>query len=80
MSLTADGQVMPCNFLQFTLGDIRQRNIAGMREALLTSRWFDGSHPWCICGEDSEFIERFIVPYVDLPKPLDARKVFGLPG
>lgn len=78
MSLTADGQLLPCNFLQFSLGNIRDTTIREMREALLTNSWFDDQHPRCLCGEDDAFIDTFIVPYAGHPKPLDAYKVFGL--
>ena len=78
MALTADGQLLPCNFLQFSLGNIRDKTITEMRNALLTSSWFDGKHPKCPCGEDKEFIDTFIMPYVGQPKPLDAYKIFNL--
>lgn len=79
MSLTANGHLLPCNFLQFSLGQIQDRSIAAMRSDLLNSSWFDGAHPTCICGEDGRFIDAYIAPYVDQPKPLNAHKVFGLP-
>ncbi|NQU57296.1 MAG: radical SAM protein [Rhodospirillales bacterium] len=78
MSLSADGNVLPCNFLQFSLGNISDKSVAEMRNDLLTSDWFDDSHPTCLCGEDNEFINKFIVPYANQPKPLDALKVFNL--
>ena len=78
MALTPDGQLLPCNFLQFSLGNIRDKTITEMRNALLTSSWFDGKHPICLCGEDQEFIDTFIMPYVGQPKPLDAYKIFNL--
>jgi MoaA/NifB/PqqE/SkfB family radical SAM enzyme len=78
MGLSADGQILPCNFLQFSLGTIRDKTIAGARNALLVSSWFDGKHPKCLCGEDHEFIDTFITPYVGKPKPLDAYKIFNL--
>lgn len=78
MALTADGQLLPCNFLQYSLGDIRDKTIREMRAVLLTSAWFDGKHARCLCGEEMEFIDTFIVPYVDRPKPLDAYEVFNL--
>jgi len=79
MGLTADGQLLPCNFLQFSLGNIRDKSVRDMRDALLTSKWFDGKHPTCLCGEDTEFIDTFIMPFIDHPKPLDAYEVFHLP-
>ena len=78
IGLTADGQLLPCNFLQYSLGNIRDKTIKEMREALLTSEWFDGKHPNCLCGEDHEFIDTFIMPYVDQVKPLDAYRIFNL--
>lgn len=78
MGLTADGQLLPCNFLQFTLGNIRDKSVRQMREDLLTCSWFDDTHPVCICGEDADFIDSYIMPYRSLPKPLDAYTIFGL--
>jgi len=78
MALSADGQLLPCNFLQFSLGNIRDKTIEAMRRDLLRSSWFDGKHPDCLCGENQEFISRFIMPYIDKPKPLKAHKAFNL--
>lgn len=78
LSLSADGNLLPCNFLQFSMGKVGDRSIAGMRRDLLANDWFDDSHPVCLCGEDHDFIDRFIMPYVNRPKPLSARHVFGL--
>lgn len=79
MGITADGHVLPCNFLQFSLGRIGDRPLATMREDLLQSPWFDGEHPTCICGENDEFFDSFIAPHRGRPKPLDAYEIFGLP-
>lgn len=78
MSLSADGQLLPCNFLQYSLGNISKLTIKEMRDAIISSPWFDGTHPECIIGEDPEFIDTFVVPYMDQAKPLDAWQVFSL--
>ncbi len=78
MELSTDGQILPCNFLQFSLGTIRDRTITEARNALLTNGWFDGKHSKCLCGEDHEFIGKYIMPYVGQPKPLDAYEIFNL--
>lgn len=78
MGLSTDGELLPCNFLQYSLGNIRDYSIRDMRAAALKSPWFDGEHPNCICGQDDDFIDDFIVPYVSKPKPLDAYQVFNL--
>ena len=78
MAISSDGNFLPCNFLQFTLGKVGDKSLADMRQDLLASPWFDGSHPNCICGEDDEFIDTFIVPHKGQTKPLNAYEVFGL--
>ncbi|MCP1614212.1 MoaA/NifB/PqqE/SkfB family radical SAM enzyme [Azospirillum lipoferum] len=78
MSLSANGHLLPCNFLQFSLGNIRDRSIRQMRDSLMESSWFRGEVANCLCGENDDFIDRYIVPYAGQPKPLDAYAVFGL--
>jgi MoaA/NifB/PqqE/SkfB family radical SAM enzyme len=78
MSLTADGQLLPCNFLQFTLGRVGDKPIADMRADLLRSPWFRGTVENCLCGENDDFIARYIVANKDRPKPLDAYALFDL--
>lgn len=78
MAISADGQFLPCNFCQFSLGHIRDRSLAEMREDLMQAPWFRGSHPRCLLGEDLEFVDRYVVPFVDRPKPLDAYELFDL--
>ncbi|MBV5333727.1 hypothetical protein JZU57_00375, partial [bacterium] len=72
------GQLLPCNFLQFSLGRIGEKPIADMRADLLRSPWFCGTVENCLCGENDDFISRYIVAYKGEPKPLDAYAVFGL--
>lgn len=79
MGLSADGNFLPCNFLQFSLGNIRDKSIRQMRDDLLKSEWFTGK-PSCLCGEDDSFISAFIEPFKDVPKPLNAYEIFNLDG
>lgn len=78
VSLTADGRLLPCNFLQFSLGSICDKTVQEMRDAALTSRWFRDDHPDCLIGENHEFIDAFVMPFVGLTKPLDAWKIFNI--
>ncbi len=80
MSVSADGQVLPCNFLHFSLGNIKDKSLSEMRTMLLTSPWFDGKHENCLCGENQEFIQKYIVPHINKKKPLDAKSIFNLEG
>lgn len=78
MAISSDGHVLPCNFLQYYLGKIGEFSIKEMRDAIISSPWFDGTQPRCILGEDDNFIDSFIVPHKDKPKPLDAYTVFSI--
>lgn len=78
MSLTCDGNLFPCNFMQFTLGNIQDRSVKQMRKDLLQCNWFDGNRTSCLIGEDREFIGKFLAPNVDEVKPLDAYRIFNL--
>lgn len=80
LAISSDGNLMPCNFLQFSLGKINEKSIRKMRDDLLTSRWFSEEYPVCLCGEDIHFIDTYITPYVNERKPLDAYKCFNLQG
>jgi hypothetical protein len=51
-----------------------------MRNDLIANPWFRGNHPICLLGEDRNFIEQFVTPYIGRRKPLDAYDVFQLGG
>ena len=69
---------MPCNFIQATLGNIKDKSLSKMRDDLLKSRWFCEEYPHCILGEDEKYIDDIVMKYKDYEKPLDAYKVFDL--
>ena len=77
MAIAANGDVLPGNFLQFTLGNVAEKSFKEMRDSLISNKWFCGK-PECLCGENDEFIDTFITPYINDKKPLDAINVFGL--
>jgi len=78
LDITVDGNLLPCVYVQCTLGNIRDRSIKEMRDDLLKSPWFDGKHKKCLTGQNLEFIKKYNIPYLDTVKPMDAYKIFGL--
>lgn len=78
MAITVDGNFMPCNFIQATLGNIKDKSLRKMREDLLKSSWFNKEYPYCILGECDQYFEEVVERYKDVEKPLDAYEVFGL--
>ena len=51
MAISADGNFLPCNFMQFTLGNVADKSCKQMREDLLKCDWFGWSSSPCLCGE-----------------------------
>ena len=78
MAITADGNFMPCNFIQATLGNIRDKSLREMRNDLLKSEWFCKEYPYCILGECDRYFQEVVEKYKDMEKPLDAYELFGL--
>lgn len=78
MAITVDGNFMPCNFIQATLGNIKDKSLKEMREDLLRSEWFHKEYPYCILGESDKYFEEVVDKYKDVDKPLNAYEVFGL--
>lgn len=78
MAITVDGNVMPCNFIQATLGNIRDKSLRSMRDDLLRSEWFNKEYDHCILGENERYFKEIVEKYRDSAKPLDAYEVFEL--
>lgn len=78
MAITVDGNFMPCNFIQATLGNIKDKSLREMRDDLLKSEWFCKEYPYCILGEDDKYFEEIVLKYKDDEKPLNAYEIFGL--
>ena len=78
MAIISTGDVLPCNFLQFTLGNIKNKSLKKMREDLLRCKWFSNDYPHCLCGENRDFINSYIVKNINKPKPLNAYEEFNL--
>jgi MoaA/NifB/PqqE/SkfB family radical SAM enzyme len=78
MAITSDGHFLPCNFCQFTLGSIKDKSLAEMRSDLLNCDLFNSEYSRCLVGEDELFIDKYIMPYINEQKPLDAYRIFNL--
>lgn len=80
MAIAVDGSVLPCNFVQHSLGNVSTGSIRKMRSDLIKQRWFDGTYPVCLAGESEEFISKYIVGNVEKAKPMDAYALYNLDG
>lgn len=78
LAITAGGDILPCNFVQFSIGRVGEVSIREAREALIGNPWFDGNQPRCLTGENLDFVHRFIAPLPANAFPQDAYAAFGL--
>lgn len=78
LSITANGNVLPCNFIQTTFGNIRDRSLKEIRDDILQCEWFNRDHAYCPIGESAKFFDEIVERYKDRPKPLDGYEVFGI--
>lgn len=60
MAIMVDGKFMPCNFIQATLGNIKDKSLKEMRDDLLKSKWFCMEYSYCILGECDEYFKEVV--------------------
>jgi len=58
--ITGTGEVLPCPFLHFTLGNVFEEKLSTILAKGHRVREFSEYHPKCLAGEDREFIEKYI--------------------
>ena len=76
-NISVDGNVFACCFIQHSFGNIRDKSLKEMYEAMIKVKYFNG-YSVCPCVEDREFIDKYITPYAHNTTPSDAYEVFGL--
>ncbi len=60
--LSPYGDVMPCNFLHVSYGNLRERRLADIWHDILTRSPFNHVHDRCLIAEDSEFLRQVVDP------------------
>lgn len=76
MSITPNGELLPCTFIHTSFGNIRDRSIESMRNDALNVHWFNRYPPHCLYGQDQEFIDKCIHMTYGKPTPVDAYEVY----
>lgn len=80
LSIAPNGDVLPCVFIHVSIGNIRERSIASMRDAALQLECFREYNPVCLSGEDREFIKKYLTKLVGKLKPVSFSEVFEVEG
>lgn len=58
--ITPYGDVLPCPFLHFSLGNILEDSLEEIRERGLKLKIFAEYHPKCLAAEDKEFLRKYL--------------------
>lgn len=61
ISITPTGEAMPCTKIHVTFGNVKRDSLVEIRYRMLKHKEFFDSPPYCLCAEDNNFIERYIV-------------------
>ena len=72
--LTPYGDVLPCPFMHFTLGNVKESSMRAIRKKALSYSAFTSYPPVCLACESKEFIDKYISKTFgrdDLPIPVE---------
>lgn len=76
--LTPYGDVLSCPFIHVSLGNAQEEPIGAIRQRALKYDFFARYYDKCLCGEDREFIEKYLSrTFAAARLPLGAEEVFG---
>lgn len=78
--ITVSGDVLPCPFLHFSLGNVFEEPLADILAKGHRIKEFAKYHSKCLAGEDSDFIEKYMTKTFESDKLLKAEDIFELEG
>lgn len=58
--ITPDGEVLPCPFLHFSLGNVKKESLATIRQRALKSKIFQKYHQKCLAAENKKFLKDYL--------------------
>lgn len=77
ITITAYGDVMPCNAIHITFGNIRKEKLSAILRKGRKISYFKGRYKGCPPAEDRTFIQRYLSKtFGAYPYPIKAEKVF----
>lgn len=81
VTITAYGDVMPCNCIHISFGNLRQESLTSILEKGRKNRFFNTNYDGCLSGEHMEFIEGPLAKtYNADPYPPGDDEIFGRHG
>ena len=77
ITITAYGDVLPCNAIHVSFGNIRNENLKAIIEKGKKISFFNGQYKGCPSSEDKSFINQYLSKtYSAYPYPINVNKVF----
>lgn len=77
LAVTAYGDVMPCDFIHASFGNLRNETLHTIVERGRKVKYFNGRYRGCLAAENRDFIENCLPgTYGAVPYPIDAAEIF----
>ena len=77
LTITAYGDVLPCNFIHISFGNLRRESLKSILKKSCKIKYFDGHHVGCLAAEDKEFIDSYLSKTYGVDQyPVKAENVF----
>ncbi|OQA84039.1 MAG: Cyclic pyranopterin monophosphate synthase [Lentisphaerae bacterium ADurb.Bin242] len=77
LQITQYGDVLPCGFIQISLGNLFEESLADILARGMRIRHFGCYHKKCLSGHDREFIEQYMTKFYGKPLPINWCEAFG---
>ncbi|MGB9911610.1 MAG: radical SAM/SPASM domain-containing protein [Microgenomates group bacterium] len=72
--ITPDGEVLPCPFLHFSLGNVKKESLKKIRERGLKFKIFQKYHSQCLASENKKFLKKYLSLIFNQKLPLSFKK------
>lgn len=74
--ITKYGDVLPCPFIHISLGNIFEEPFQDIINRGFTIKYFRERQEKCLCGQDKEFVKKYISKTYDRPNPVSYKEIF----
>lgn len=77
LHLTRYGDILPCAWIHISIGNIFEEPLAAIIARGFRIKWFREPTPFCLTGENREFIDKVMSKISGKPLPISWREAFG---
>ena len=77
ISITKYGDVMPCPYMQTSIGNFFEEPLADIIKRGMNIKWFGKHVNTCLVAESRPWIEKYLVPTYGKPLPVKAEEIYG---